>query len=60
MEGRDFVIPDDVKVLAEATLAHRIIVSPSARIKNVDTRAVVQEILSTVPVPGTRPRGAGR
>jgi MoxR-like ATPase len=60
LEGRDFVIPDDVKVLAEATLAHRIIVSPSARIKNVDTRAVVQEILSTVPVPGTRPRGAGR
>ncbi len=56
LQGRDFVIPDDVKVLAESTLAHRIIVSPSARIKNVDTRAVVQDILSTVPVPGTRVR----
>ena len=58
--GRDFVIPDDIKSLAEVTLAHRIIVSPSARIKNVDTRDVVQEILSTVPVPGTRGRGNSR
>ncbi|MHB9033025.1 MAG: AAA family ATPase [Anaerolineae bacterium] len=56
LHGRDFVIPDDIKLLAEATLAHRIIVSPSARIKNVDTRAVVREILDQVPVPGTRRR----
>jgi len=56
LQGRDFVIPDDIKVLAESTLAHRIIVSPSARIKNVDTRAVVQDILSSIPVPGTRVR----
>lgn len=57
LQGRDFVIPDDIKVLATATLAHRIIVSPSARIKNVDTRDVVQDILSTVPVPGAGARG---
>jgi MoxR-like ATPase len=56
MQRRDFVIPDDIKMLAEPTLAHRIIVSPSARIKNVDTRAVVREILDQVPVPGTRRR----
>ena len=56
MQGRDFVIPDDIKMLAEPTLAHRIIVSPSARIKNVDTRAVVREILDQVAVPGTRRR----
>jgi len=60
LQGRDFVIPDDVKVLAESILAHRIIVSPSARIKNVDTRAVVQEILTTLPVPGTRVRSGVR
>ncbi|MBC7236468.1 MAG: MoxR family ATPase, partial [Chloroflexi bacterium] len=53
IQGRDFVLPDDIKALAEVTLAHRIIVSPSARIKNVDTREVIQEILDTVPVPGT-------
>jgi len=60
LQGRDFVIPDDVKALTEVTLAHRVIVSPSARIKNVDTRTVVQEITSTVPVPGIRARAASR
>lgn len=60
LQGRDFVIPDDVKALAEVTLAHRVIVSPSARIKNVDTREVVQDILSTAPVPGTRERVGAR
>jgi MoxR-like ATPase len=58
LQGRDFVIPDDIKLLAESTLAHRIIVSPSARIKNVDTRTVVREILDQVPVPGTRRRAS--
>lgn len=60
IQGRDFVIPDDIKVLAISTLAHRIIVSPSARIKNVDTRVVVQDILSTVAVPGTSGRSNAR
>jgi MoxR-like ATPase len=54
--GRDYVIPDDVKALCMMTLAHRLIISPSARIKNVDPRAVIQEILDSVPVPGARVR----
>ena len=54
--GRDYAIPDDVKALAEVTLAHRLIVSPSARIKDVDPRSVVAEILDTLPVPGARVR----
>jgi MoxR-like ATPase len=54
--GRDYVIPDDIKALAIETLAHRLIISPSARIKNVDSRAVVQEILDSTPVPGARVR----
>jgi len=57
VQSRDYVIPDDVKVMAEPTLAHRLIVSPSARIKNVDPRAVLGEILDSTPVPGTRVRG---
>ena len=57
--GRDYVIPDDIKDLAQPTLAHRVIISPSARIKNVDARAVVDQILRSTPVPGTRVR-AGR
>jgi MoxR-like ATPase len=53
---RDYVIPDDIKALAQVTLAHRLIISPSARIKNVDPKAVVEEITSSVPVPGARVR----
>jgi MoxR-like ATPase len=56
VKGRDYVIPDDIKALAEATLAHRLIVSPSARIKDVDPKAVVEEISRSVPVPGARVR----
>ena len=52
--GRDYVIPDDIKALAQVTLAHRLIISPSARIKNIDPKAVVEEIISSVPVPGAR------
>ena len=54
LDGRDYVIPDDIKFLAEPTLAHRIIVSPAARIKNVDPRDVVADVLGVVPVPGAR------
>jgi len=52
LQGRDYVIPDDIKLLAEVVLAHRVIVSPSARIKNVDTRDVIRDIVSLTPVPG--------
>jgi MoxR-like ATPase len=54
--GRDYVTPDDIKALSQAALAHRLIISPSARIKNVDPRAVIQEILDSTPVPGARVR----
>lgn len=56
MEGRDYVLPDDVKLLAEPTLAHRLIVSPSARIKNVSPRQVIEDTLRHTPVPGARAR----
>ena len=57
LDGRDFVVPDDVKALAYATLGHRIIVSPSARVKNVSPSEIVEQALERVPVPGAR---AGR
>jgi len=53
---RDFVLPDDVKALAIPTLAHRIIVSPSARIKNISSDVILREILDAIPVPGMRDR----
>ncbi len=50
--GRDYVQPDDIKALAETTLAHRIIVGPAARIKNISAQTIVRDIVSAVPVPG--------
>jgi MoxR-like ATPase len=55
ISGRDYVIPDDVKALAETTLAHRLILNPAARVRNADTRSVIAEILRNTPVPGTLP-----
>jgi MoxR-like ATPase len=56
MAGRDYVVPDDVKALADVTLAHRIIVGPSARIKDITSRTIVQDILTTTSVPGSSAR----
>ncbi len=52
IRGRDYVTPDDIKALAKATLAHRLIVHPAARIKEVDPKAIVDELLASVAVPG--------
>ena len=52
MSGRDYVIPDDIKALAPVCLAHRMIVSPSARIKDITAESILTEILNSVPVPG--------
>jgi MoxR-like ATPase len=52
MEGRDFVLPDDIKALAEAALGHRVILGPAARLRDLGTDQVVEEILDSVPVPG--------
>jgi len=55
--GRDFVLPDDVKAMAEPVLGHRMIVQPSARIRGIASHAIVEEITRSVPVPGARVRG---
>lgn len=54
MFGRDYVLPDDIKALAGAALGHRIIVGPAARIKDIEQEAIVEDILSKVPVPGAQ------
>ena len=56
LRNRDYVIPDDVKALARATLSHRIIISPSARIKDTNADGILEEILRNTPVPGTKVR----
>jgi MoxR-like ATPase len=54
LSGRDYVIPDDVKALAEPTLAHRIILKTSASMRGMDGRGLVAEVLASVPVEGPR------
>ena len=49
-------MPDDVKDLAEAVLAHRLIVNPASRMKDITGSTILTEILDRVPVPGARPR----
>jgi MoxR-like ATPase len=52
LNGRAYVLPDDVKDMAVAILAHRIIVSPGARIRELSAERIVQEIVRNTPVPG--------
>jgi len=51
INGRNYVIPDDVKLVARPVLVHRIILKPEMEIEGVTSGKVVEEILSKVPVP---------
>jgi len=53
LQGRDYVIPDDVKMIAPYVLIHRIRVKPEAEIDYVTPKAVAERILQGVPVPKT-------
>ncbi|WP_425465168.1 AAA family ATPase [Nocardioides humi] len=51
LSGRDFVTPDDVKALAQASLAHRLGVRPEAELEGVDVAQVLASAIASVPVP---------
>ncbi|MDO9085813.1 MAG: MoxR family ATPase [Anaerolineaceae bacterium] len=50
--GRDFVLPDDVKGLVKFVLGHRLVIHPSARLKNLTSDQIIGEVLLQVHVPG--------
>ncbi len=52
LQGRDFVLPDDVKALAMPALAHRALLASSGQSQGRDGQSPIREILDTVPVPG--------
>ncbi|NJD58021.1 MAG: MoxR family ATPase [Anaerolineae bacterium] len=56
MQGRDFVLPDDIKTLVKPALSHRVILGPAARLRDLSSEQVLDEILNTVPVPGGDPK----
>ncbi|WP_324756829.1 AAA family ATPase [Haloarcula sp. GH36] len=51
MAGREFVAPDDIKRVAQPVLAHRLVLTPDARVENVDKATIVENVLGEVPVP---------
>jgi MoxR-like ATPase len=52
IEGRDFVLPDDIKALIKPALSHRVILGPAARLRDLSSDQILDEIISRVPVPG--------
>ncbi len=52
VHDRDYVIPDDVKLLAPAVLSHRLVLSPSARMRGIRSEDLVNDLLNQVTVPG--------
>jgi MoxR-like ATPase len=54
LNGRDYAIPDDVKSLADPALAHRLILRPAARVRDIRPATVVENLLANLPVPGSR------
>jgi MoxR-like ATPase len=60
LSGRDYVIPDDIKALAEPALAHRLIIKTSASIRDVDPGALVRELLGSIPIESRVPAGEAR
>jgi MoxR-like ATPase len=59
LDGRDYVIPDDVKQLGVAVLAHRLIVKSQASLREVDPDSIVREVLAEVPIGEASGAAAG-
>lgn len=52
MDGRDYVVPDDVKSIAVPVMSHRLILTPAARMREATGDTLVAEVLDATPVPG--------
>ncbi|MET1058347.1 MAG: MoxR family ATPase [Nocardioides sp.] len=53
LQGRDYVVPEDVKAVARAVLSHRITVKPELWMADVSGASIVEAVLDAVPTPGT-------
>ncbi len=51
LEGRDYVIPDDVKAVARPVLRHRVILKPEAQLESISADQVVDDVLRSVEIP---------
>lgn len=55
LDGRAYVVPEDIKEVAVPVLAHRLVLSPAAWARGTDPVALIDEITGSVPVPATAP-----
>jgi MoxR-like ATPase len=51
LQGRDYVIPDDVKTLALPALRHRVVLAPGAELESLTADAVIRQVLEQVAAP---------
>jgi MoxR-like ATPase len=51
LNGRTFVIPDDIKALAHSVLDHRVILKPESKLRRMTARTVIDDVLKEVKVP---------
>jgi len=51
IQGRDYVLPDDVKSMAPHVFSHRLIISPQAQLRGRNSLELIEDIVSAVPVP---------
>ena len=51
IEGRNYVIPDDIKYMVSFVLGHRIVLSPEARINKIESKSVIERIVNKIKVP---------
>jgi MoxR-like ATPase len=56
LHGRAYVVPDDLKALAEPVLAHRLLITPEAQLQGVSAADALTEVLAAVPVPTAKGR----
>jgi len=56
LNGRDYVLPDDIKALAGPALAHRTMLSSAGQSQGKDGNTSIADIMATIPVPGALPR----
>ena len=57
IQGRAYVVPEDVKAVAVPALAHRIALRPDSWVAGIKGEGIVQEVLDSVPAPPPEPEG---
>lgn len=55
LSGRDYILPDDVKMMAPSVLSHRLILTPEARMKGHSAQTILRQLIDAIPVPGRTP-----